>query len=100
MCVAVSNKKAVSDKINCKVELELAEKSSDLLAKIYTISDELDNEVKRISSIEDFAKVSFEIKDYLIPIMNNLRSVVDEAEVVVGAQYWPYPTYADMLFYI
>ena len=36
----------------------------------------------------------------MIPIMNELRKVVDEAEVVVGAQYWPYPTYADMLFYI
>ena len=32
--------------------------------------------------------------------MDALRKVVDEAEVVVGAQYWPYPTYADMLFYI
>ena len=100
MCVAVANKKAVSDKIDCTVELTLAEKSSALLAKIYKITNKLDKEVKNIYSMNDFSAISFAIKDTLIPIMNSLRKVVDEAEVVVGSQYWPYPTYADMLFYI
>ena len=100
MCVAVANKKTISDKINCSVELELAEKSSTLLAEIHEIADKLDKEVKFVSAMTDFADISFEIKDNMIPIMNSLRKVVDEAEVVVGAQYWPYPTYADMLFYI
>ncbi len=100
MCVAVSNKKAVSKQIDCSVELALAEKSSALLSEIYKISDELDKEVKKIYSMGDFAEISFEIKDNLIPIMNRLRLSVDEAEVVVGGNYWPYPTYADMLFYI
>ncbi len=100
MCVAVANKKTISDKINCSVELELAEKSSTLLAEIHEIADKLDKEVKFVSAMTDFADISFEIKNNMIPIMNSLRKVVDEAEVVVGAQYWPYPTYADMLFYI
>ena len=100
MCVAVANKKTISDKINCSVELELAEKSSTLLAEIHEIADKLDKEVKFVSAMTDFADISFEIKDNMIPIMNSLRKVVDEAEVVVGAQYWPYPTYSDMLFYI
>ena len=100
MCVAVANKQAVSKKINCTVELELAEKSSDLMAEIYKISDELDKEIDKVKGMSDFSDISFEIKDNMIPVMNSLRKVVDEAEVVVGAQYWPYPTYADMLFYI
>ncbi len=100
MCVAVANKQSISNKINCSVELELAEKSSSLLAEIYEIADKLDKEVKNVSYMTDFAEISFEIKDNMIPVMDSLRKVVDEAEVVVGAQYWPYPTYADMLFYI
>ena len=100
MCVTLANKQAVSDKINCSVEFELAEKSSELLAEIYKISVELEKEVNNIYSMKDFAAISFEIKDNMIPIMNSLRKVVDEAEVIVGSQYWPYPTYADMLFYI
>ena len=100
MCVVVENKRTVSDKINCSVELDLAEKSSLLLAKIYEITDDLDKEVKNVYKMSNFSDISFEIKDKLIPIMNSLRKVVDDAEIIVGGQYWPYPTYADMLFYI
>jgi len=28
-----------------------------------------------------------------------LRKVSDGIEPVIGAEYWPLPTYADMLFY-
>ena len=59
-----------------------------------------EEEVKKISSMTDIVEISFEIKDNLIPLMDALRKVVDEAEVIVGSQYWPYPSYADMLFYI
>lgn len=100
MCVSIANKQSVSKKIDCSVELDLAEKSSTLLAEIYECVNNLDAEVKKISSMSDAVEISFEIKDNLIPLMDALRKVVDEAEVIVGAQYWPYPSYADMLFYI
>ena len=30
--------------------------------------------------------------------MQELRAVVDEAETLVGSEYWPLPTYSEMLF--
>ena len=30
--------------------------------------------------------------------MNDVRAVADELETVVGKEYWPFPTYADLLF--
>lgn len=30
--------------------------------------------------------------------MQELRAVVDEAETFVGSEYWPLPTYSEMLF--
>ena len=100
MCVSIANKQAVSKKIDCSVELDLAEKSSVLLAEIYRCANKLDNEVNKIGKMSDIVEISFEIKDNLIPLMDELRKAVDEAEVIVGSQYWPYPSYADMLFYI
>ena len=100
MCVAAANKMAVSKKIDCSVEVELAERTSDLLADIYKYSNELDKEVKKISSIKDIHEVSFAFRDIVIPLMDSLRNAVDSAEVIVGREYWPYPTYTDMLFYI
>jgi glutamine synthetase len=38
-------------------------------------------------------------RDVVIPAMVALRKVSDGIEPVIGADYWPLPTYADMLFY-
>ena len=37
-------------------------------------------------------------KDAVITAMNELRAVVDEMETMVSAEYWPYPTYTDLMF--
>ena len=96
--VTAANKKAVSKKIDCSVEIELAEKSSELLADIYRNANELENEIKNISAMTDIHAVSYAFRDNVIPLMNALRSSVDSAEVIVGSDYWPYPTYYDLLF--
>ena len=38
-------------------------------------------------------------RDVVVPAMVALRKVSDGIEPVVDAEYWPLPTYADMLFY-
>ena len=30
--------------------------------------------------------------------LEEMRSIIDRMEPLVGADYWPYPTYADILF--
>ena len=32
------------------------------------------------------------------PAMQELRAVGDEMEINTGAEYWPYPTYGELLF--
>ena len=39
-------------------------------------------------------------RDKVIPAMDALRAVADEMEILVGKDYWPYPTYNDILFYV
>ena len=34
------------------------------------------------------------------PVMSRLRSAVDAMEEIVAADYWPVPTYDDILFYV
>lgn len=35
----------------------------------------------------------------VIPVMRDLRAAVDGMELIVGAEYWPVPSYNRMLFY-
>lgn len=37
-------------------------------------------------------------KDTVIPAMNELRIVCDECETLTAEEFWPLPTYGDMLF--
>ena len=36
----------------------------------------------------------------MFPAMQELRAVADELETLVGEDYWPFPTYGDLLFKI
>ncbi|MDO5141623.1 MAG: glutamine synthetase III [Eubacteriales bacterium] len=38
--------------------------------------------------------------DQVIPCMDAVRQPADALEGLVGKQYWPFPTYADILFYV
>ena len=51
--------------------------------------------VKRIEGAEGIAK-AYE-KDVL-GVMNKLRLVVDEMETMVSREFWPVPTYGELLF--
>ena len=37
-------------------------------------------------------------RDTLIPAMDALRETADEMEPMTAKDYWPFPTYADLLF--
>ena len=37
-------------------------------------------------------------RDQVASRLEEMRSIIDRMEPLVGADYWPYPTYADILF--
>lgn len=100
MSVAVINKQAVSEDINCEVELDLVKKVSGLQAAIYKNMHALEEVSVSLSAVSDPAELAMAYKNNAIPTMEALRTSVDAAEELVGTEYWPYPSYADMLFYV
>lgn len=36
--------------------------------------------------------------DSILPKMDALRAAIDEAEELTASDYWPFPTYGDLLF--
>lgn len=41
---------------------------------------------------------SFAIRDTILGKMAALRAVADEAETQTSSDYWPFPTYGELLF--
>ena len=59
------------------------------------------NELKKLESqAASFqnSKQAFFYKDNLVPQMEKLRKTIDTLETLVAKEYWPVPTYTDLLF--
>ena len=82
-----------------------ADYEADLLKRLSTLADSiadnanaLDAALKNAKVSKDAAATSAAMRDEVIPAMNALRAAVDEAETLTASDFWPFPTYGDILF--
>ena len=54
--------------------------------------------VKTLDGLDDYAAAADFTRDEIIGKMAELRAGCDEAETLTAAEYWPFPTYGDLLF--
>ena len=77
----------------------------EMLKKLFVLVDEMDAAVKELelalvkyNTITDITEASEDIRDDVLPKMSVLRIACDEAETITSEEYWPFPTYGDLLF--
>ena len=91
-------KKAVAPSLACAYESGLILKLSDLTDRIYSSVGELQSAVIALHDCDGVVSESEAIRDDVLQKMCALRLACDEAETLTEKKYWPYPTYADILF--
>ncbi len=79
-------------------ESESLERLSTLSATAYNSIKDLEATMTSIRSITDGKARAFLYKDNVVPAMDKIRAVVDEMETIVAKEYWPYPSYGELLF--
>lgn len=94
---AVLMKEAVAS-ADSSVECELVEKLSALNSSALSKVKKLEAAIYGAKTISDNAALAMYYKDAVIPAMNELRIVCDECETLTAEDFWPMPTYGDMLF--
>ena len=96
---AVSAKRAVYAQLPCKAETGLIQSLSPLMDSAFEKVESLDTCLAngKIHSDNTLAVATY-YKDTIIPAMAALRAVVDEMEVNTAADFWPYPSYGDLMF--
>jgi glutamine synthetase len=97
LAAALNEKKAAVPELAYPVESELIKKLTELVVRIDAAEKALE---KSIADCEegDITAQAFRIRDELLPRMTELRAPCDEAETLTAADYWPFPTYGDLLF--
>ena len=74
------------------------------LTRLAELTDGIDDAVETLRKCigegesGDITEQAFFIRDKLIPDMDALRKLCDEAETLTAADRWPFPTYGDLLF--
>ncbi len=96
---AVNSKRAVCADLPCGAETSLIRKLSGLMDEAYEKVEKLDA-LLADSKMESHNTLSVATyyKDAIIPAMEGIRAVVDQMEVDTSADFWPYPTYGDLMF--
>ncbi len=80
------------------VQTELLIEVSDLLSDMKVARAKLEDLVEEYQHIESMEKRAHFCYDEIIPAMQALRSPADQLEMIVDKEYWPIPSYGDMIF--
>ncbi len=74
---------------------ELTKLTETLMDKIKVLDDAAAN-----LPSDDVYETGMYYKNTVIPAMDDLRKTADTLETIVGKDYWPFPTYTDLLYSI
>ena len=95
---SILSKRAVSKDIPCTAEMETLKKLSGLSDSLYEKCAQLECALLKIP--ENAQKAAAYYHDTVFTLMQEMRAIADEMETMTSAEYWPYPTYGEMLFNI
>lgn len=71
-----------------------------LIASLMEKTDKLEELTNKAKEYSDLLEKGKFLKDHVLEAMSELRNIADELETIVSSEYWPFPTYVDLLFYV
>jgi glutamine synthetase len=83
---------------DASVMRDLLKTVTEKLTEMKEACRQLQEEEKAASSMEMGKKQAFYYHDKVLMSMSALRKPADELEKLVDKEYWPFPTYAELLF--
>ena len=91
-------KKSLSAAIPTDVEERLAASLSEKQVRFAQLIDDLEAETAKAAATEEPLAQAFAYRNNVFAAMEALRAVGDSMEAETAAEYWPYPSYTDLLF--
>ena len=93
-----ASKKAVLGSADVTYETECISKLSELTTALYKGTVALESALAKAKEIEEIGEKAMFYKDSVIAAMNTVREAGDGLEAIVSSEFWPLPTYGEMLF--
>ena len=97
LCQNVAAKQAVCESIPFETEKKLISRLSELNDIASSAVEKLEKDLKEVNRT-DVKAASQAMAHVVIPDMEEVRKAVDEMETLTSSDFWPYPTYFDLLY--
>ena len=97
-CSVVAAKRAVSEKFACAADTALAEQLSLMNEALMQALKKLEKDLREMPA--GVGPASQKMAHVIVPDMEAVRTVADGMEQLCSSDYWPYPTYEDLLYSI
>ncbi len=97
LCTNVAAKQAVNEELPCTGEKQTITALAALNDEVCALAGKLENLLAG-TNMSDVAACSQAMAHKVIPLMRDIRTRVDKMEKLTSAEYWPYPTYFDLLY--
>ena len=94
----ILHKKAAVATASCRVEETLLSSLSQGNTELYTVCCELEALTEQAKTLPvDYALATW-YHDHILAAIEKARGIIDQLEAATAKEYWPYPTYSDILF--
>jgi len=96
LCERTASKEAAG--VSCKYEKTTAASASKLTDSLLDACDKLEKDLSKVPS--DARKAMDYSHKVIVADMEKARALADQLESLTAVEYWPFPVYSDLLFYI
>ena len=80
------------------VESDLVKKISALNSQMHLLTNDLEEAVKHAQTIHSLIEQDTFYQEHVLSKMEELRHISDEIEQICSKEYWPLPSYGDLLY--
>jgi glutamine synthetase len=91
-------KTALGLSLSTQPEDELLSNISHLTANLYSNLKKLEEDTQKAKAISDTLKSALFSRETLFEDMASIREILDALESTVARKFWPFPTYAEILY--
>ncbi len=96
LCNALSAKKSLFSSLPCTKEEEIIRALATANENMLLAADKLKSDLTDMP--KDEMTAALRTAHIIVPDMEAVRKYADEMEVLCAKEYWPFPTYCDLLF--
>ncbi|QVK17860.1 glutamine synthetase III [Mycoplasmatota bacterium] len=96
----INHIKSINSNITVRAQEDRLRELSETLNETYEALEQLQKSLDEAMNTEDLFDKAKAYKNDVLKVMSSLRKPCDQLELLVAKEYWPFPTYGDLLYRI